>query len=210
VSRSNLSEEERYWAKVDRCGEDECWEWTAATNCSGYGIFLAGGTCVLAHRFGWLLATGEDPGDLCVLHRCDNPRCQNPAHHFLGTRADNAADRNAKGRQARGERMGSAVLTEELVREANRLYRSGMSIPKIAEQLGVKKGTLNSVRRGLSWGHLGLDWSARRGRLDPEKVRAIRRRVEEGESLSKLADEFCIGRHWVQEVAAGRVWKSVP
>jgi hypothetical protein len=209
VARRNLSEEQRYWAKVDRRGGDECWEWTAYCNRSGYGCFGIDGSSVLAHRYGFELANGEIDEDLCVLHRCDNPKCQNPAHLFLGTRVDNAADRDAKGRQARGERQGSAVLTEDLVREANRLYRGGMSIPKIAERLGVKKGTLGSVRKGLSWSHLGLDWSTRDGRLNPERVRAIRQRFAEGESRNAIAADYSIKPKYVNEIVARRNWAGV-
>lgn len=209
MAQSNLTEEERYWAKVDKGGLDGCWEWTAATNRAGYGIFLARGTCVLAHRYGWRLATGDDPGELCVLHHCDNPVCQNPSHHFLGTRADNAADRNRKGRQARGERQGAAVLTEEVIHAFHARYRSGASIPQIAKEMGLQKGTLASVRRGLSWAHLGLDWGSRPGRLAPDSVRVIRERFATGESRHAIAADFHIKPKYVNEIVSRRSWASV-
>lgn len=209
MGRSNLSEANRYWAKVDRRGADECWEWTAYRNKLGYGCFGHDGSSVLAHRYGFELAYGSFDPELCVLHHCDNPPCQNPAHLFLGTRVENNADRHQKGRSARGERMGSSVLTEELVWEANRLYRGGMSIPEIADRLGVKKGTLCSVRRGLSWGHLGLDWTARKGRLNPERVRAIRQRFAEGESRNAIAADYSIKPKYVNEIVARRNWAGV-
>lgn len=210
MPKTNLTEEERYWAKVDRRGPEECWEWTAYRNKLGYGCFGVDGSSVLAHRYGFELANGPFDPELCVLHRCDNPPCQNPAHFFLGDRVANNADRHQKGRSAKGERMGAhVVLTEDAVRAMNRLYRSGVSIPDIAREFGVKKGTVASVAYGLSWGHLGLDWSARPGRLDAEKVREIRRRAENGESLSALATECGVGRKWIEEIVARRAWTSV-
>lgn len=91
---------ERFWAKVDRRGPDDCWEWTAGCNRKGYGKFSLDGATRQSHRISWELANGQIPEGLCVLHRCDNPPCCNPAHLFLGTHADNHADRSLKGRHA--------------------------------------------------------------------------------------------------------------
>jgi hypothetical protein len=93
----NRSLAERFWEKVDRSGE--CWTWTASKIGRGYGqIGITRSRSDRAHRVSWRLAHGEIPNGLCVLHRCDNPSCVNPAHLFLGTKGDNAADRQKKGR----------------------------------------------------------------------------------------------------------------
>lgn len=91
--------EERFWEKVNKT--DSCWLWTAAiySKRKPYGVFQQGqgrGT-IKAHVWSYTQAKG-DTNDLCVLHTCDNPRCVNPDHLFLGTRADNNKDMENKGR----------------------------------------------------------------------------------------------------------------
>ncbi len=112
----DLPQIDRFWQKVRK--SRRCWEWLGGLR-DGYGITKAGnGTQTRnAHRVSWMLCRGAIPNGLLVLHRCDNPKCVKPSHLFLGTIADNMADRDAKGRQAKGERAGRSLLTEVQARE---------------------------------------------------------------------------------------------
>jgi hypothetical protein len=90
---------ERFFEKVEQpANGSACWVWTAARCSSGYGNFHFGGRVVQAHRVALALFRGVDAGGQCVCHRCDNPRCVNPDHLFVGTHQDNADDKMRKGR----------------------------------------------------------------------------------------------------------------
>ena len=142
---------ERFWAKVRK--SDGCWEWLAGTFSNGYGQFKVDGAPVKAHRFAWELHNGAIPEGLCVCHHCDVRACVRPDHMFLGTDADNMADRDAKGRQARqrGVENGQAKLTEEKVRAIRRDIRSQ---EKIAVEHGVSQTQISRIKRGERWAHL--------------------------------------------------------
>lgn len=95
---------DRFWRKVRRDQPTGCWEWLAATNSDGYGHFFYEGSVIGAHRVSWMLHHGAIPEGALVCHHCDNPRCVNPAHLFLGTHQDNATDKVVKGRHAWGNK----------------------------------------------------------------------------------------------------------
>lgn len=98
--------EERFWEKVNKSGEDDCWKWIGSTGGIGdlkYGRMWDGEKLTGAHRYSYELHNGEIPegGDvrgMCVLHKCDNPLCVNHKHLFIGTHTDNMKDKEAKNR----------------------------------------------------------------------------------------------------------------
>lgn len=87
----------RFWRFVDKVSSD-CWEWTGAIKGSGYGYIRNEGRIDRAHRVAWELEYGPIPEGKWVLHTCDNPRCVNPGHLYLGDRAQNMRDAHKRRR----------------------------------------------------------------------------------------------------------------
>ena len=147
--------EARFWSKVEVLGPDECWLWKASVSRNGYGQFGIGYKKVLPHRLAYELAHGEIPDGKCVCHRCDVRRCCNPAHLFLGTKAENTADMVKKGRHAYGERNGTSKLTDEQVRNIRSLYASGeFTQAELASRFSVHNVLISSIVRGERWKHV--------------------------------------------------------
>ncbi len=144
-------------AKIDKRGPDDCWPWTAYCLPGGYGQFGLQAATYLAHRIAYKLAKG-DPGKLYVCHTCDNRKCCNPNHLWLGTRADNMDDMVEKGRAAhlRGVKNGQCVLTRVQVTEIKatlKNYHWGMC-GALAKKYGVKLSTISMIKTGKTWRHI--------------------------------------------------------
>ena len=142
-----------------------CWNWTASTIGKGYGqCHVRHLRERFAHRVAYMAFRGAIPPDTDVLHTCDNRLCVNPAHLFLGNKKDNAQDMKAKGRHLYGERNAEVILTEAQVLEIHRLYRAGgISQYRLADQFGVRQGTIWKILHGHRWAHVYAKFkSARR------------------------------------------------
>ncbi len=172
---AKLTTAERFWAKVNKTSH--CWLWTSAVQ-SGYGVFWLGdGKSVKAHRFSYVLHFGEIPTGMMVCHRCDTPTCIKPDHLFIGTAADNMADRDSKHRQACGDRNGSrshpeqrprgaanwmhknkhllprgenhpmAKVSDETAAQIRQLHTSGIGYHLLSKQFGIPKTTIARIVR---------------------------------------------------------------
>jgi len=110
-----------------------------------------------AGRAHWILRRGSIAPGLMVCHRCDNRRCVNLDHLFLGTARENVADMTAKGRLvvARGERLPQTKLTRAKVLAMRRLReQTGLSFAKIGKRYGVARSTARRVIVGQDWKHV--------------------------------------------------------
>lgn len=161
---------ERFWAKVCKTGDDECWLWQAATNNKGYGTLGSGGkhgTQMLAHRVSWELHYGEIPSGLQVLHNCEvrypigditNRRCVNPLHLWIGSAAENSQDMVRKGRanggKAFGENHSCARITDSDVRDMRARASTGESAKSIATSYGMNTDYIREIIKGTRWGHV--------------------------------------------------------
>jgi hypothetical protein len=138
----------RFLEKVDLSGgSGSCWEWQGATGSDGYGRVRRDGKTFSAHRYSYQLFKGVLPEDLCVLHGCDNTRCVNPTHLFLGTKKDNMVDMRLKGRQG----MPLPHLTAGQVDNIRLRVRRGESKAALALEFCVCRSTIQDITRGLTW-----------------------------------------------------------
>lgn len=141
---------DRFWSKVDIGEPEECWEWQASRHRDGYGQFSLGGVVEKAHRLIVGLKVGDEG---LALHRCDNPPCVNPAHLYIGTRADNVRDSIVSGRHrgSAGESNGSAKATAAQVLEARSMRHRGLAYFEIAAKIGFSKSWAEQVCNGRTW-----------------------------------------------------------
>lgn len=150
-----------FWHSVAISGEDECWLWRGAMSANGYGSFRTGRRVSDgAHRVAYALFNRTHPDGLHVCHKCDNPRCVNPRHLFLGTRSDNMQDKVRKGRARSGNQKGEnnprSKLTADQAEQVKQLITSGRTNTEIAKQFGVSHTLISAIRRGKAWGNVPL------------------------------------------------------
>ena len=147
--REELQEKsvKRFWAKVTKSGEDECWLWSAALNEAGYGVFGVGKQTDKAHRISYRLTHGEIPKGMFICHHCDVRNCVNPKHLFAGTNRDNVKDMLKKGRGSKPPDMGGwnkKVLPGWVFKELGTRPDT-----EIAKKAGVTKHTIRRAREKL-------------------------------------------------------------
>lgn len=158
ASRVRAPLEDRFWSKVKKGAG--CWLWQGRTSQFGHGILdITAGKGVRAHRYSWELVNGPIPEGLVVCHLCDVPACVRPDHLTLGTRAYNSNDMWTKGRGrpgvARGERQGSAKMTEAKVRAIRARYARGdVTHAELAAKHSVTPAAISHIVNRRNWRHV--------------------------------------------------------
>ena len=147
---------DRFEAKFKRGAANECWPWIAYRNKAGYGRFRLNGEQRFAHRVAaWRAGIiNNESENIVVRHKCDNPRCVNPAHLEAGTQADNVKDRVARGRSQRGESHAKAKLTEKKVRQIKEMLRAKIQHKYIAAIYGVTVQAVSGIKTERIWRHV--------------------------------------------------------
>lgn len=196
----------RFWSKVHVINdEDSCWEFTGSRRPiegEEYGMFrLPEGTYPIgAHRVAFMLTNGYLPE--VGRHTCDNPPCVRPSHIIDGTHQDNMRDRSERGRysgwtrkEQRGEKNSLVVLTDQIVRDARRLYTEGLSYREIGERFEVESAAIGFAVRGDTWTHITdpppiTERRSQGGKLTQSQIEEIKVLRAAGGSCATIAEQY--------------------
>lgn len=158
--------QEKFWIRVNKKGSiqphtprlGKCWEWSGAISQTGYGVARLNRKAIGAHRLSWMINKGAIKAGLLVCHKCDNRKCVNPKHLFVGTYRDNIHDAMTKNRPLchykKGEAHIGSKLTESQALRVLRTKRRVGGVAALARRYGVHVVTIYDILSGKTWSHL--------------------------------------------------------
>lgn len=205
-----------------------CWNWQGATQSIGYGMMGMFDeqnpekpmVMQLAHRLAYQFYIGPIPEGMDVLHHCDNRRCVNPDHLFIGTAQDNVDDMMEKGRHTkihlRGEEHARHILSWVQVRA---IRASTLTIEKLAERYNVNHTTIHKILTNTTWHDPNYTYISRKPRskkvnggtlhpaskLNIEQVREIR---STRTSAYQLAKKFGVSNSTIYDVRNNKKYRE--
>ncbi len=150
---------DRFIKKVNIKTSNECWEWNAGYR-SVYGGFKFNGKTIDAHRMSYMLFKGEIPEKMFVCHTCDNTKCVNPEHLFLGTHSDNMKDAFNKGRlniPTSGRfkdghiPKNRKISNDEVIKIKSLLINRNITLKNISEQLNIPYHIIVDINNNRSY-----------------------------------------------------------
>lgn len=220
-------QERNFWRKVAKNGptmphmNTPCWLWNARKDASGYGRFMASGRLLSTHRIAWVLVNGQIPHDgsyhgICVCHKCDVKSCCRFDHLFLGTQADNVADRESKkrGNQPKGDANGTRKHPERLARgksHGTKLHPE--SVPRGDHHHSrlhperMARGNANGSRLHPERMRRGESNSS--SKLNAVQVIEIRALYVAGNTKKVIAAQFGVSQTSIHRIVIRKLWRHV-
>lgn len=138
-----------------------CWNWMGGIRSCGYGGIKIANKTYLTHRISYQVHIGDIADGMFVCHKCDNPRCINPDHLFLGTPRDNVVDAICKGRIAPivstkgrfkpGRRAHNRLLPDDKVIQIKKMINDGLKVCEIANKANVNRSVVADIKRGQAY-----------------------------------------------------------
>ena len=147
-------QKKRFWSYCEK--GDGCWSWKKSHDKNGYTRFYANKASIQGSRVSYYLTYGNLRKDDCVCHTCDNPGCVNPAHLWVGSKAENNKDMRDKMRHVYGETSKNAKLTMGDVIDIKRRLKYGESGLSISKDYPVSNKTISNILHGKKWAHVKL------------------------------------------------------
>ena len=191
---------------------NDCWEWPGrykgrpVTSIKNKTMFLA--------RFVWETYRGPIPDGKMVCHTCDNGRCVNPEHLFLGTGTTNSHDMVRKGRGQKGLRQ--PKLNEDAVGLMKKRFIEGWTYRRLSKEHGVTLNVVKGIMRGTRWKGVGPDVrdlaqkrKTARLKITQGNFEELRRRLRTGEKVRLLSEEYGISQTVLYDIRKGKTWKGV-
>jgi len=151
MAKSKVNGLARFWKKVKVNKLTGCWNWRGDDERYYPKFMNDSGKLQYAHRWSYENFKGVIPVGLNVLHKCDNKRCCNPDHLFLGTQLDNMRDKMAKGRGCIGEKHGRAKLTEQDILDIRASDKKGT---ELADDYNVSQQLISFIINRKIWTHI--------------------------------------------------------
>jgi len=144
----------RFWQKVDKKTDVDCWNWMAFVDKHGYPRLNINGKIEKAHQISALLHIGPRLPNMCVCHTCDNRKCVNPRHLFYATQARNLEDMYNKGRnrQPKGTKAARSKLTLKQVDDLKQEYANGkISSRKLGLKYDLTHSAVLKIIKGITY-----------------------------------------------------------
>lgn len=211
----------RILADVSLIEKTGCWELVRRIAVDGYGQINLSGKIVKTHRVIYSLLIGEIPDGFVVRHKCDNRKCNNPAHLEAGTYQDNSSDMVERDRQRKGETHQTAKISDADALEIVRLVEEGTTHQDISDRFSISRGYVSELARGMKRKHLGVtaDYSPtankRRGescnfaKINEESVLGIREMLASGAKQKEIAEKFGVDQTLVSQIKLRKIWAHI-
>lgn len=166
-NKNKQSHKEFILSRIEIDSKTNCWNWTKSL-IKGYARIggIRGKESPLTSRYVFKYLKGIDPKGKQVCHTCDNPKCVNPDHLFLGTLIDNFEDMKDKNRSARGEKNNKAKLTEYEIKKILSL-KGKLKRNDVANLFDISSSTIGRIWKKEIWKHITY--------TGPKRLRKIKR-----------------------------------